>query len=127
MIEAHFSARAERYYSFLSSGLAWTQRVYGSRWSARSFGVCLAISFFYPVLAAIIVWVMVREARVGGASVFGPFVTVTERMVRFGILFGAYLAKSLLMFGTLRFIRQMRDRLELCAGTFQPEVHKAYF
>ncbi len=54
LIEAHDAQPPERYFRFLDRLLAWAGRVYGPRWSLRSFGICLSLAYLYPFSAALV-------------------------------------------------------------------------
>ncbi|QFT93187.1 hypothetical protein FIU86_10045 [Roseovarius sp. THAF9] len=81
LIQQHDCSRAERYDALLNKSLSWAERFYGPRWSLRSFGICLSLALLYPLIAALVAWVVSGQTDIGTVPVFKEVESKTRRFM----------------------------------------------
>ena len=70
LIERHACRAAAGYYLSLDRLLGWAERVYGRPLGWRAFSLSLLLAYFYPLLAALIGWMVANQTAPGGLTLF---------------------------------------------------------
>lgn len=82
LIRTHHNTRSGRYYGYVAGTLAWAEKFYGPRWSVANFERCLTMAFVYPLIAAVIAWVLIGQTDLGTLTFFLASDSIVVRAFR---------------------------------------------
>ncbi len=111
LIARHACTTADGYYMTLETLLDRAEHFYGAPKLRSVFGRCLSLAYFYPLLAALLAWVVANQTAPGGFEMFQDIPDWPDRLWRGTVFIIAFAALFWIIGNKNNFYEKLRDSL----------------
>ncbi len=109
LIDRHDCRAAAGYYASLDRLLAWTDRAYGAPLGWQAFNLSLLLAYVYPLLAALIGWIVANQTAPGGLALFPDTPAWADRLWRGALTVGLIAVMILFLRRADRWSKKLGD------------------